>query len=192
MNSSSGTMTMVVPFRFDRILFAWWFPSNLYHFVSLTLSYANIINDWPPRTMYDFVLISIQNFPTLQIPLSFIWCDSFDTNFHLSFRLLVGHFILSSICYNKNASLTQCLPLLCASQINSFFSLSTFAFKLIFFFFHFFQFFLKCRMSTETNLNGNRFGATNQTRKESSILSFTRFHLGNKTKNKTLKLKKTA
>lgn len=45
-------------------------------------------------------------------------------------------------------------------------------------------------MSTETNLNRNRFGATNQTRKESSILSFTHFHLGNKTEKKNFESRK--
>ena len=40
-------------------------------------------------------------------------------------------------------------------------------------------------MSTETNLNRNRFGAANQTTKENLfILSFTRFVLGSKRKEK--------
>lgn len=134
----------------------------------LFCSYENVINDWSQSRMNDFRRWLASNeigiapeSPTRIYLMRHFW-------YLLSFVIpIIGHFErFSPICYNKICSLVP-------NEFPSFFS---FCFAFCQTNFRFPSFFLifwrkcwKCEMSTETNLNRNRFGATNQSTKENLL-----------------------
>lgn len=162
------------------------------------LSYANVINDWSQRRM-NYIrrwLASNEIGLALESPTRIYLMRQFW--YSLSFVIpIIGHFTwFFPICCNKMSPHCCCFTLV-PNEFHSFFS-SGIAFCWTNFLFRsFFSVFWwkswKCEMSTETNLNRNRFGAANQTTKENLfIFSFTRLVLGSKRKEMKKKPEKYA